>query len=84
MSREEYERELEVLQDLYSKIDRMSERKAQQFMNSDDTKTTILMYIQEDMDEIYEKLEEYDNECGCGYNVDPAFSSWSDFYRFVI
>lgn len=84
MKRHEQEKELRELKELYAKVERMSEAKAQEFMNSDDDKNTILMYIQEDMDEIEEALEEMDREVYGGYEVDEAFRSWADFYSMVV
>lgn len=86
MEASEYQKELQELNDLYTKIERMSEAKAQEYMNSDDSKQTILMYIQEDMDEIREKLDELEQEDSClgGYYVDEAFSSWKEFYAMVV
>lgn len=86
MDRSYYESELRDLQSLYSKVEKISEEKAQQLMNCDDDKNTILMYIQEDMDEIEEKLEELDREeeYTGGYDVDPAFRSWAEFYAMVV
>lgn len=86
MERHEYEKELKELEELYAKIERMSEAKAREYMNADDSKQTILMYLQEDMDEIEERLEELKQEedYSGGYDVDPAFSSWKEFYAMVI
>lgn len=86
MKASEYQKELRELEELYAKIERMSEAKAQRFMNTDDSKQTILMYIQEDMDEIQEKLDELEQEESYpgGYDVDPAFSSWKEFYAMVV
>lgn len=86
MERHEYEKELRELKEMYAKVERMSEEKAQEFMNCDDDKNTILMYLQEDMDEIEEKLEELDQEeeYTGGYDVDPAFRSWAEFYAMVV
>ncbi len=86
MKASEYQKELQELNDLYTKIERMSEAKAQRYMNADDSKQTILMYIQEDMDEIQEKLNELEQEesYSGGYDVDPAFSSWKEFYAMVV
>lgn len=86
MGRQEYETELQELQYLYGKVERMSEAKAKEFMNSDDSKQAILMYIQEDMDEIQQKIDELDSESEYtgGYDVDPAFGSWSEYWRMVI
>ena len=83
MDRRHYEMELREFKEMYAKVERMSEAKAQEFMNSDDSKNTILMYIQEEMDEIEEKLEEMDREDYGGYEVDEAFRSWADFYSMV-
>lgn len=86
MKASEYQKELQELEELYAKIERMSEAKAQRFMNTDDSKQTILMYIQEDMDEIQEMLDELEQEesYSGGYDVDPAFSSWKEFYAMVV
>lgn len=86
MKASEYQKELRELEELYAKIERMSEAKAQRFMNTDDSKQTILMYIQEDMDEIQEMLDELEQEesYSGGYDVDPAFSSWKEFYAMVV
>ena len=86
MERHEYEKELKELEELYAKIERMSEAKAREYMNADDSKQTILMYLQEDMDEIEERLEELKQEESYtgGYEVDPAFSSWKEFYAMVV
>lgn len=86
MKASEYQKELQELEELYAKIERMSEAKAQRYMNTDDSKQTILMYIQEDMDEIQEKLDELEQEenYSGGYDVDPAFSSWKEFYAMVV
>ena len=86
MKASEYQKELQELEELYIKIERMSEAKAQEYMNSDDSKQDILMYIQEDMDEIQEKLDELEQEesYSGGYDVDPAFSSWKEFYAMVV
>lgn len=90
MKRHEQEKELRELKELYAKVERMSEAKAQEFMNTDDDKNTILMYIQEDMDEIEEKLEELDceeeeaNEPWWRAGLDPAFRSWSEYYGMFL
>ena len=86
MERHEYEQELQNLESLYAKLERMSEKEAQDEMNTNEPKRQILMYIQEDMDEIQEKLEELDQEesYSGGYDVDPAFSSWREFYAMVV
>lgn len=86
MRRHEYENELRELKEMYAKVERMSEEKAQEFMNCDDDKNTILMYIQEDMDDIQEKIDELEQEesYSGGYDVDPAFSSWKEFYAMVV
>lgn len=86
MKASEYQKELQELEGLYAKIERMSEAKAQEYMNSDDSKQDILMYLQEDMDEIQEKLDELEQEesYSGGYYVDEAFSSWKEFYAMVV
>ena len=38
MKASEYQKELQELEGLYAKIERMSEAKAQEYMNSDDSK----------------------------------------------
>ena len=90
MDRRHYEMELREFKEMYAKVERMSEAKAQEFMNTDDDKNTILMYIQEDMDEIEEKLEELDreeeeaNEPWWRAGLDPAFRSWTEYYGMFV
>ena len=90
MDRRHYEMELRKFKETYAKVERMSEAKAQEFMNTDDDKNTILMYIQEDMDELEEKLEELDreeeeaNEPWWRAGLDPAFRSWVEYYGMFV
>lgn len=87
MKASEYQKELQELEELYAKIERMTEKEAQDEMNTNEPKMQILMYIQEDMDDIQEKLDELEceeEESSCGYEVDPAFSSWREFYSMVV
>ena len=49
MERHEYEQELQNLESLYAKLERMSEKEAQDEMNTNEPKRQILLYIQEEL-----------------------------------
>lgn len=83
--------DLNELATLYKKIERMSEKDAQEEMNTNESKSQILMYLQEDMDELQEQIDEIEasfdeeeQEPWYRAGLDPAFGSWREYYSMRV